>query len=122
MMLLFFMVVLPCVLARKTQFVVETVQAAPTDVIVRLETHAPSKTTCSALCSSKDYISFRFTLETHTCHCFSDVSEQVEQDVNGTSEIFYGKQIVCNFLFIKDMFLFTTVKYNRYYRFTKMIH
>jgi len=91
MMLLFFMVVLPCVLARKTQFVVETVQAAPTDVIVRLETHVPSKMTCSTLC--KDYVSFTYTLETNACHCFSDGSEQVEQDFNGTSGIYYGKKV-----------------------------
>jgi len=93
MVFLFLFVVLPCVLANKTKFVVEQVQAAPTDVVIRLETHVPSKMTCSALCSSKDYISFTFTLETNTCHCFSEASFQVEQDVSGTSGIFFGKPL-----------------------------
>jgi len=93
MLFLYLFVVLPCVLANKRKFVVEQVQAAPTDVVIRLETHVPSKITCSALCSSKDYISFTFTLETNTCHCFSEVSEQVEQDVNDTSGIFFGKHL-----------------------------
>ena len=91
MMFLFLVVAVPCALASKTQFVVNIVQMAPTDVDVRLDTQAPSKITCFALCSAKDYASFTFTSETNTCHCFSEVSVQVEQDVNGTSGIFFGK-------------------------------
>jgi len=100
MMFVFLVVAVHCALASKTQFVVSIVQVAPTDVDVRLVTQAPSKITCSALCSAKDYVSFTFTLKTNTCHCFSEVSVQVEKDVNGTRGIFFGKPrqtLVCYF-------------------------
>jgi len=100
MMRLIFFAVLPCVLARKTQrskFLVEVVHAAPTDVEAQLAASLPSSVACSALCSSKDYVSFTFTLGTNLCYCFSGVSDQVEQDVSGTSGIYYGKYVVCIF-------------------------
>ena len=70
MMFLLVFVFSPCMSAKNNQFVIEHVQAAPTDVEVRLETQASSKMTCSALCASKDYVSFTFTVQAHTCHCF----------------------------------------------------
>jgi len=102
MLLLFFFVFLPCVLANKTQFVVDIVQAAPTDVEVRLETQAPSKMTCSALC--KDYVAFTFTTDASTCQCFSEVSDQFEQDVSGTSGIYFGRKVVEILLYILRTF------------------
>ena len=111
MIRVFFLVVLPCVLARKTQFVVDTVQAAPTDVVVRLEILASSKMTCSTICSTNDYVSFTFTLATNACHCFFEISEQVEQDVIGTSGIFFGKKEVL----VRNTFQFTRFKHNCFF-------
>ena len=102
MMRLIVFAVLPCVLARKTQrsnFLVEVVHAAPTDVEAQPAVSLPSTVACSALCSSNDYVSFTFTLGTNLCNCFSGVSDQVEQDVSGASGIYYGKYVVCIFFF-----------------------